>query len=140
MENLQTKLRKAYESRTSFFGEPPPPIIKERIDLVRQALVRNPLPSGCHAQLLVLSDKTESWYNLSRSITIGADKHSDCRLDSKFISARHCVLQKEGDCWLLVDGDSTNGVYVNGSKVKRTYLKDGDIIQLCDFRLIFFRD
>ena len=62
-------------------------------------------------------------------ITIG--RHPDCQIcfpqDQTLISRHHAELVREGNRCKVVD-HSTNGTFVNGKKVKETFLKDGDVL------------
>ncbi len=72
-------------------------------------------------------------------LRIGRASDNDLVLDSPVVSAHHAVLRRVGDELELVDGDSANGTYVNGARVQRAVLKDGDQIWLADQRLLFDR-
>lgn len=46
------------------------------------------------------------------------------------VSRHHAELRREGDGFLLVDLDSTNGTFLNGQSLTRTLpLRDGDMIE-----------
>jgi hypothetical protein len=54
------------------------------------------------------------------------------------ISRRHSVVQREGTHFVLVDLGSTNGTFLNESRIyKPTRLKDGDEIMVGSLRYIF---
>lgn len=55
--------------------------------------------------------------------------------DENGSSRRHCQILKIASGFELADLGSTNGTKVNGEKVKRHKLKDGDEIQIGDTRL-----
>lgn len=46
------------------------------------------------------------------------------------VSSRHCLIQVEPDGFYVVDNQSTNGTYVNGQRIQRVRLNQGDIIEL----------
>ena len=55
------------------------------------------------------------------------------------VSRRHAQLLHEGDAWFVVDLDSTNGTYVNGTEITphvRVPLQDGDRIGLGDSEVV----
>ena len=55
------------------------------------------------------------------------------------VSRRHAQLLHEGDAWFVVDLDSTNGTYVNGTESAphvRVPLQDGDRIGLGDSEVV----
>jgi predicted amidophosphoribosyltransferase len=56
------------------------------------------------------------------------------------VSRRHAQLVHEGDSWYVVDLDSTNGTYVNGTEIApqvRVPIQDGDRIGFGDAELVF---
>ena len=80
-------------------------------------------------------------------LVIGRDPdQADVVLYSARISRRHCRIRAAGKAWQIEDLDSTNGVYVNGERVrKERMLTVGDVIGLGradppDFELVTSRD
>jgi chromosome segregation ATPase len=65
-----------------------------------------------------------------RSISIGRGPESDIQLRSSSVSRYHAVLRISHDAVILEDMNSTNGCYVNGRRVTRQLLKDGDMLQV----------
>lgn len=53
------------------------------------------------------------------------------------ISRAHAELSPEGDVWVIVDLDSSNGVRKGSVRAKRFELSDGDIFKLGDVELRF---
>lgn len=70
-------------------------------------------------------------------ITIGRAEYNDIVLKAPGISGLHATIAREGTSYVLIDNDSTNGVYVNGKRVKRRFLEYWDEIQLYNFVLKF---
>jgi len=64
------------------------------------------------------------------SISIGRGPESDIQLRSSSVSRYHAVLRISHDAVILEDMNSTNGCYVNGRRVTRQLLKDGDMLQV----------
>jgi len=62
-------------------------------------------------------------------IRIGRGTMCDIRINdsAKGVSRVHCVIQKEGEHWRLLDY-STNGTFVNGRQTQEQILNDGDQI------------
>jgi hypothetical protein len=56
---------------------------------------------------------------------IGRSKDCDIQISDPNVSRRHAEVRREGDSFVLVDLDSTNGVEVDGKRVKRLDLSDG---------------
>jgi pSer/pThr/pTyr-binding forkhead associated (FHA) protein len=61
---------------------------------------------------------------------LGRSPSADIVLDHPTVSRRHAVISREGDQTLLLDDRSRNGVLLNGERVGRAVLRDGDLIQL----------
>jgi pSer/pThr/pTyr-binding forkhead associated (FHA) protein len=61
----------------------------------------------------------------------------DFILDDDSISAEHARVKEERGQFVLYDLASTNGTYLNGSRIERSALVDGDVITLGDTKLVF---
>lgn len=69
--------------------------------------------------------------------TVGRLAQSDIHLPTPDVSRRHAqIVLGEGSCF-VVDLGSENGVVVNGARVQKHKLADGDVIQLGKQRLRF---
>ncbi|MDH4268533.1 MAG: FHA domain-containing protein, partial [Deltaproteobacteria bacterium] len=66
-------------------------------------------------------------------ISIGRHPSSHLRFpaDLTSISRKHAEIIREGNQFKLVD-HSVNGTYVNGKRVKETYLKNGDVLTFAE--------
>lgn len=84
-------------------------------------------------------------YQLSGDrVTVGRHSENDIRLDDPTVSGIHAVLSLKPDPYLdgqfqvtLVDFNSTNGVFINGEKVKQQKLRSGDVIRIGQHELLF---
>ena len=63
-------------------------------------------------------------------VVLGRSKDSDIQVEDANVSRRHAELRREGGSWWLVDLGSTNGTELNGKRVQRSKLDDGDTITL----------
>jgi len=79
----------------------------------------------------------ENIIKISKTIKIGRDPDCDIFLDDVQVSACHATVISLDSDIIIEDNNSTNGVILNGKKVKRAELKKGDIIQICKFNLYF---
>ncbi|MDC0746416.1 sigma 54-interacting transcriptional regulator [Polyangium mundeleinium] len=52
------------------------------------------------------------------------------RLPGNTISSSHAGLARKGEGWVLEDKQSKNGSFVNGQRITRAVLNDGDIIEI----------
>jgi septal ring factor EnvC (AmiA/AmiB activator) len=75
---------------------------------------------------------------LSRRTTVGRTPDNDIHLNEDFISRHHAVLLLAGVNTVLEDLNSTNGSYVNGERINRRTLKEGDLVTLgkTEFRFV----
>ena len=61
-----------------------------------------------------------------RRVLLGRSRECDIQVDDANVSRRHAELRQEGSTYWIVDLDSTNGIEVNGKRVKRGKLESGD--------------
>ena len=73
------------------------------------------------------------------STMIGRSRRCDVVLADPNTSRQHAEVRREGDVYVIIDLDSTNGVLVNRRAVKRAVLQDGDRIELGATELRFER-
>jgi FhaA, N-terminal domain/FHA domain len=75
-----------------------------------------------------------------RRVVIGRSRDCDIQLNDANASRRHAELRQEGASYWIVDLGSTNGIEVNGKRVKRAKLHDGDTITIGSTDVTFGRD
>jgi type II secretory pathway predicted ATPase ExeA len=68
---------------------------------------------------------------------IGRTPANNLQIRSKFISRHHAQIMSDAEQSVLEDLNSTNGVYIKGKRVKHYELKDGDVIQLGEHKLLY---
>jgi pSer/pThr/pTyr-binding forkhead associated (FHA) protein len=91
-----------------------------------------------HAQMpvgrLVLSLKgqriSETFLSSGRRVVVGRTPDNDLQVDSKYVSRHHCQVVSTFDYSIVEDLNSTNGVYMQGKRVRRYKLADGDVMKL----------
>jgi len=71
---------------------------------------------------------------------IGRSKDVDIQVPDPNVSRRHAEVRHEGDAYVLVDLDSTNGIEVGGRRVKRLELEDGTRFTVGSTELVFTRE
>jgi len=90
------------------------------------------------ARLLIRADRDgEVVHVLGRKTSIGRTPDNDVQIDTKFVSRHHAVILAGPTQAIIEDLNSTNGVLVNGHKVMRQSLKDGDAIVVGKTRFQF---
>jgi hypothetical protein len=75
----------------------------------------------------------------SPKVVLGRSREADVRVADVNVSRRHAELRQEGASYWIVDLGSTNGVEVNGKRVDRARLRDGDRILLGATEVVFGR-
>jgi chromosome segregation ATPase len=65
---------------------------------------------------------------LGRKTSVGRTPDNDLQIDAKFISRHHAVILAGPAHTIIEDLNSTNGVLVNGRRITRQTLKDGDSV------------
>lgn len=80
---------------------------------------------------------TKEWVLSSGRLVIGRLPSCDLSLNDQNASRQHAEFVEREDGWWIVDLDSTNGTFVNGSLVKERRLNYGDRIQIGSSRLEF---
>jgi len=68
---------------------------------------------------------------------IGRSRDCDIQIADPNVSRRHAEVRRDGDTYILVDLDSTNGVEVGGKRVKRLELSDGSRFTIGSTEVVF---
>jgi pSer/pThr/pTyr-binding forkhead associated (FHA) protein len=93
------------------------------------------------AALLVLRNGPDAGARFvieNAEVLCGRDPDCDVFLEDVTVSRRHARIRRAGSGFEIEDADSLNGTYLNGERVRKSFLTSGDIIQIGKFRLTFF--
>ena len=71
--------------------------------------------------------------------TVGRAPRADFVVDAALVSRLHCRLAAGAGEIEAVDLESTNGTYVNGQRVERAILKEGDKLRVGAVELVVLR-
>jgi adenylate cyclase len=69
---------------------------------------------------------------------LGRGKNADLVIRDPSVSRLHALVLLEKDGAVIVDQKSNNGVRLNGERIERSPLKDGDVVGLGNTRIKFF--
>lgn len=95
------------------------------------------LPPGLKVYLEVTEGPDKGLkLEVTKTITTMGRKDTDLILTDHTISSRHASLEISGDDLLLYDNKSTNGTFVNGEKITTCPLKNLDVIQLGETKVL----
>lgn len=88
---------------------------------------------------LVVQDEKATRYPITNTIwRIGRTRDNELTLNDASVSRRHAEIQRSSNgIFSIFDVESTNGLYINGEKVKKKKLQEGDIIEIGDIFLRF---
>lgn len=88
---------------------------------------------------LIAQDETKKRYPVTRTIwRIGRSSDNEMTLEDNSVSRRHAEIQRTPEgVFVVIDRNSMNGIFVNGEKVGRRELQEGDIIEIGDIHLRF---
>ena len=73
------------------------------------------------------------------TVTIGRQPDNVLRIDNPAVSGHHAKVYAEGDHYVIEDSESFNSTYVNGQRISKVILKDGDNVTIGK-HTIEFRD
>ncbi|MFF3390248.1 FHA domain-containing protein [Streptomyces sp. NPDC002669] len=80
---------------------------------------------------LVLELNGRTWtLDPSRSYTLGRDPQGDLTIDDARVSWRHATISWNGRSWFIEDHGSTNGTYVQGSRIQQLEIGPGSAVHL----------
>lgn len=77
------------------------------------------------------------YYLTEEVTTIGSMEGNSIVIDDASVSRRHAGIKIEDLRYELADLGSTNGVLVNGRKISKQFLKDGDEIRIGNSEMVF---
>jgi chromosome segregation ATPase len=87
-------------------------------------------PDGDKRLLIRAEGDSEVVHVLGRKTSVGRTPDNDLQIDAKFISRHHAVILAGPAHTIIEDLNSTNGVLVNGRRITRQTLKDGDSVMI----------
>lgn len=73
-------------------------------------------------------------------VTIGRKSHNDLVINNLAVSGVHAAVVTIGHDSFLEDLDSTNGLSVNGEVTKKSFLQNGDVIEIGKYKLTYLND
>jgi hypothetical protein len=87
-------------------------------------------PAECLAELVRMDGDERSTHVLGRRTRVGRAPGCEIRIDSSSVSRHHALFLVGVREVIIEDLNSTNGVLVNGRKVTRQLLSDGDLLTI----------
>jgi hypothetical protein len=108
------------------------------LDVAANHLLNEELLAEGPARFLAqIRGDTEILHRLTRRTTIGRAPDNDIRIDANFVSRYHAAVMAGPHQTVIEDLGSTNGLVINGRRVVRHSLRDGDVIRIGKSRFRF---
>ncbi len=95
----------------------------------------NGMPGQGHLSLLYNGERhsiTKDRYVIGRG-----KQSSDLTLKDPNVSRQHAMIEFQNGVYFMVDMGSTNGVAINGQRIARKQIAEGDVFRICDHDLQF---
>jgi hypothetical protein len=113
-------------------------VYKPKTPVPTQAV--SPAELGMEQEVVTLAFNGTRHEVNKRNVVLGRSRDCDIQLTDANVSRRHAELRQEGASYWIVDLGSTNGMEVNGKRVKRAKLRAGDTITLGSTEITFNRE
>jgi len=102
-------------------------------------LIKEMQALGAFPILKFIDSKNTNSYEINKpSMSVGRDESNDIHIINPNISRTHFTIIFEASNYIIIDNESTNGMIINGYKLKKSTLKNGDIIEIADATFTFY--
>jgi neural Wiskott-Aldrich syndrome protein len=123
---------------------PAPPLVQDGVSLSRSAQAgmsggapTAPFSVSSMPSLAAYYGGQRHPVNKDRFIIGRGQKASDLTIKDPNISRQHALVEYVGGQYFIVDMGSTNGIEVNGQRVSRKAIAEGDVVRICDHDVRF---
>ncbi len=87
--------------------------------------------------ILQCEDRAAQEYAVEKTVTIGRLSDNTVVLDHPAVSSHHACVFSDGEHCIVEDLQSTNGTFVNGRRVARRTLLNGDVVLVGTHKIVF---
>jgi hypothetical protein len=115
----------------------PPPVTTAVFDAEDPGAADGPWPGSPLMSTITIPGVAHDVVLRGDRLVVGRLKSCDVCLNDANTSRKHAVFEREGAGWAVVDLGSMNGTRVNGAKVSRVRLRDGDTITIGISELVY---
>jgi hypothetical protein len=134
---LEAELRKARGQQVATVSSEPSHAHTEIDPTATDHIDEGVFAEGPARFLALIDGDTEILHRLSRRVSIGRAPDNDIRVDARFVSRYHAAVMAGPGQTVIEDLGSTNGILVNGRRVTRHLLRDGDVVRIGKSRFRF---
>ena len=86
--------------------------------------------------ILRLEESVLKEHDMGMMATIGRLSDNSVMIDNAAVSGHHACVFRDGDQFVVEDLQSTNGTFVNGTRVSRRTLQPGDVVMVGKHQLV----
>ena len=86
--------------------------------------------------ILRLEEQVLKQYDMGMTASIGRLSDNSVMIDNPAVSSHHACVFRDGDQFVVEDLQSTNGTFVNGTRVSRRALQSGDVMTIGKHQLV----
>ncbi len=94
------------------------------------------IPEGSYMLKLIDGDLEVKEYLLKDNLSIGRAPTNDIAIQAPKVSRQHAAINKYNDRFIIIDLKSSNGVFVNGTKVEEHILAPEDEISIGGYKFV----
>ena len=87
--------------------------------------------------ILQCEDRDAQEYPVEKIVTIGRLADNTVVIDHPSVSSHHACVFSDGEHTIVEDLQSTNGTFVNGRRVARRTLRNGDVVLVGNHKIVF---
>lgn len=87
--------------------------------------------------IMIQGDLDQDIFAVNDNTSIGRSPSNDVVLKEPKVSRQHAAINKYNENYILIDLKSSNGVYVNGTKIDECVLHSGDEISIGGYKFVF---
>ena len=80
--------------------------------------------------LTVRSNRSQGSFAPGGDVVVGSDLRAHLRVAHPLVARAHVLLRFDGGRWVALDNNSLNGVFVNGQRVPKVDIQDGQSINI----------
>jgi pSer/pThr/pTyr-binding forkhead associated (FHA) protein len=114
------------------------PGFSSTLKISRKAFIGE-ISTSQHAYLEIMEEQDRVLLGEDDAV-IGRVPDCDIQLHAENVSRKHARIFYRNEEYQIEDLGSTNGIYVNGIKIQKCILRDHDVIEIGDVKMLFIEE
>jgi pSer/pThr/pTyr-binding forkhead associated (FHA) protein len=115
----------------------PPPLPRASAPGGRTSMAPGTNGMQGHGHLTLVYNGERHTITKERFVIGRGKQSSDLTLKDPNVSRQHAMIEFQNGVYFMVDMGSTNGVAINGQRIARKQIAEGDVFRICDHDLQF---